>query len=283
MDISLIIPVYREKTTINELIDNIKALKGYSGETIEIIVSDCEPGAATFGEIREPDVLCICSRKGRAAQMNKGALLSRGKALFFLHADTCPPKDALNLIRDTCFRSGYKAGAFSLSIESAHVFLKLVSLFTNLRCFVNRKNAFLEQFSDGCKRLLLIGSDIPSITTCILEKGFESLDTSGCVIVPALDGGFYLIGFRQDTFPGDIFDDISWSTRRVLQQTENKLANQECTFEKLTRLRDMDRFDDICDYYARNGNSGGRKNRTIKFSENNLLEYFDAKDLRTHT
>jgi rSAM/selenodomain-associated transferase 2 len=136
MDISVIIPVYREKTTINELIDNIKALKGYSGEKIEIIVSACEPGA--FREIREPDVLCICSRKGRAAQMNNGALLARGNVLFFLHADTCPPKDALNFILDTCFKSGYKAGAFSLSIGSTHVFLRLVSLVSNLRCLLNR-------------------------------------------------------------------------------------------------------------------------------------------------
>jgi rSAM/selenodomain-associated transferase 1 len=144
---------------------------------------------------------------------------------------------------------------------------------------VRMKNAFSEKFAEGYKRLLLIGSDMPYISNHIIEKGFESLDSSGCVIGPAEAGGYYLIGFRRDTFRTDVFDEIAWSTRGVLRQTENKLNKEECDYVKLTRFRDMDRFDDIRNYYLHHGENGGIRNRTIEFIESNLKQYFEERDL----
>ena len=67
------------------------------------------------------------------------------------------------------------------------------------------------------KRCVVVGSDCPWITAKQLQDASRQKDI---VIGPAEDGGYYLIAANQP--PKTLFEDISWSTGRVLQQTLQK-------------------------------------------------------------
>ncbi|SDS21061.1 TIGR04283 family arsenosugar biosynthesis glycosyltransferase [Winogradskyella sediminis] len=74
-------------------------------------------------------ILLINSKKGRAKQMNLGAKHATGSILYFLHADSFPPKNFDQLIINEV-NKGNKAGCFRLQFDSNHWWLQLASWFT---------------------------------------------------------------------------------------------------------------------------------------------------------
>ena len=56
--------------------------------------------------------------------------------------------------------------------------------------------AFSHAFAHGHRAAVLIGSDLPDLPGDRIEAAFSALARSRAVIGPALDGGYYLIGFR---------------------------------------------------------------------------------------
>jgi rSAM/selenodomain-associated transferase 1 len=49
--------------------------------------------------------------------------------------------------------------------------------------------AFEEAFRQGCRRVVLVGSDIPEVTTRHLEQAFDDLGENDLVLGPSPDGG----------------------------------------------------------------------------------------------
>ena len=58
-------------------------------------------------------------------------------------------------------------------------------------------NAFQYISQQGIHKIILIGSDIPQITHEIINDAFAALDNYDCVLGPANDGGYYLIGLDR--------------------------------------------------------------------------------------
>jgi rSAM/selenodomain-associated transferase 1 len=106
-------------------------------------------------------------------------------------------------------------------------------------------NAFLEVFSTGVERAVLIGSDIPQIDSDLLVDYFEALRTFPMVLGPAADGGYYLIGFQRERFEQSIFTGIEWSTEQVFEQTLNKACSLELSCHVGAELRDIDTIEDL--------------------------------------
>src|SRR5690606_6809573 len=81
-----------------------------------------------------------------------------------------------------------------------------------------RMRRFFEAaFIAGAQRVVLIGSDSPTLPRERLDEAFRKLSTCDVVLGPSDDGGYYLIGCAR---PIDaIFKDISWSTPQVFEQT----------------------------------------------------------------
>ena len=108
---------------------------------------------------------------------------------------------------------------------------------------------FEEQFATGAERVVLIGSDSPSLPVAIVEDAFEQLAKADVVLGPATDGGYYLIGQRkligQSKASRPIFDDIDWSESRVLTQTVERVAACHATLALLTPWYDIDTQDDL--------------------------------------
>jgi len=71
----------------------------------------------------------------------------------------------------------------------------------------------------GFDSLCLIDSDSPTVPTENFEQAVELLSTSEdrVVLGPSDDGGYYLIGMKKPH--RHLFEQIDWSTERVLNQT----------------------------------------------------------------
>ena len=68
------------------------------------------------------NVSLLTSKKGRATQMNLGAKKASGEVLYFLHADTLPPKDFAQSILKA-LQNGSEAGCFQMKFDSDSRFL----------------------------------------------------------------------------------------------------------------------------------------------------------------
>tara|TARA_R110002049_G_scaffold127617_1_gene284431 strand:- start:2984 stop:3613 length:630 start_codon:yes stop_codon:yes gene_type:complete len=105
------------------------------------------------------------------------------------------------------------------------------------------KNAFIDGFKDGYKRIVLIGSDLPDIKSGHLENGLKALETNDVVFGPAEDGGYYLIGLTK--MHDFIFENKPWSKSNLLDQTLTELKQYTINFELLETLNDIDTFEDL--------------------------------------
>lgn len=107
--------------------------------------------------------------------------------------------------------------------------------------------AFAGMFREGKKRVVITGSDIPGMNATILGQAFDALNGSDAVIGPALDGGYYLIGFTEKGFAPGVFRRLAWGTNSVFQETMGKLAQSARTVRVLPQLSDVDCRDDLKD------------------------------------
>ncbi|QJB55133.1 TIGR04282 family arsenosugar biosynthesis glycosyltransferase [Pseudodesulfovibrio sp. zrk46] len=107
------------------------------------------------------------------------------------------------------------------------------------------ENAFREAFFMGYDRALLVGSDIPALTSDIVNHGLEQIESGAAVLGPAEDGGYYLIGFPRGGMVPEVFHDIEWSTDTVAQETRNKLEAADLECRELEHLDDTDTLDDL--------------------------------------
>ena len=127
------------------------------------------------------------------------------------------------------------------------------------------KNAFIDIFSQGYSEVLLIGSDLPDLPGRILEEAFEGLKNNEAVVGPAFDGGYYLIGFRKDTFLAGIFQGIHWGTDTVFAKTMEIFNRNNYRIHVLTKWRDVDRIEDLKALFDRNSNTEFSGSRTMIF------------------
>jgi uncharacterized protein len=112
------------------------------------------------------------------------------------------------------------------------------------------KNAFEEIFSLGYKKVIIIGTDCPELTTGHLEKAFQDLDNFDVVIGPAADGGYYLLGMR--TYCANLFHQIEWSTSGVLSQTLQNATDFGLSVGFLPLLHDIDDKEDWIRFVTEN-------------------------------
>ena len=85
------------------------------------------------------------------------------------------------------------------------------------------------------------------------------------VIGPSFDGGYYLIGFRHDTFLPEAFDGICWSTETVFSETLTIVKNAGRRLYILPRWNDIDTCNDLEDLIERNQNTDFRRSMTFSY------------------
>lgn len=127
--ISVIIPAYNEAKALPGTLQSLYTQPG----CFEVLLVDGGSRDETV-QIAEayPGLRTLRAPKGRASQMNAGAVVARGDWLLFLHADTLLPPNALQMIAHLPGDAG--AGGFRHRFSGRGAGLKLVSWLHNFRC-----------------------------------------------------------------------------------------------------------------------------------------------------
>jgi hypothetical protein len=107
-------------------------------------------------------------------------------------------------------------------------------------------NAFHDLLRRGSDGALIIGTDCLDITSMHLQAAARSLSNHELVILPAIDGGYALIGCRQID-PG-LFRKLRWSTDQVFSQTVANARRLNYRVDTLEAVRDIDRLQDLEHY-----------------------------------
>ena len=105
-----------------------------------------------------------------------------------------------------------------------------------------------DAFAEGAPRAVLIGSDIPGLTSATVVRAFNALKHHDLVFGPAADGGYYLIGmtaagFRRGT--AYLGPSIPWGSPDVLARTLGMVRDAGLTYRLLKTLADVDRPQDL--------------------------------------
>ncbi|GMQ96281.1 MAG: TIGR04283 family arsenosugar biosynthesis glycosyltransferase [Gammaproteobacteria bacterium] len=127
--ISVVIPAYNEERALPQTLDHLFSQPG----EYEVILVDGGSTDATRRIARHyPRVRLVNAPRGRASQMNAGAVRARGDWLVFLHADTVLPENGLARIAE--LPKGIAAGGFRHRFSGRGFGLWFVSLADNIRC-----------------------------------------------------------------------------------------------------------------------------------------------------
>ncbi|MSU64189.1 MAG: glycosyltransferase [Pedosphaera sp.] len=98
--------------------------------------------------------------------------------------------------------------------------------------------AFNDAFKAGCDRVVVIGSDCPTVTADDIESAWQALETHEVVLGPATDGGYWLIGLRRSQ--PQLFTGIAWSTPQVFTQTVRRVESLGLSVHRLQERSDVD-------------------------------------------
>ncbi|MEO1547355.1 MAG: TIGR04283 family arsenosugar biosynthesis glycosyltransferase [Bacteroidota bacterium] len=179
--ISIIIPVWNEAKGIGPLIEHLNVAKSGTGTILEVI---CVDGGSTDGTLQilnSKDVKLVSFEKGRAKQMNAGAREAKGDILYFLHADTYPPKNFDTYILDA-IQSKSVAGCFRMQFDTQNPILRFFAWLSRINHTLCRggdqslfvkKSTFLA--SGGFNESYRIYEDTEFITRLYAENPFTIL------------------------------------------------------------------------------------------------------------
>jgi uncharacterized protein len=108
-------------------------------------------------------------------------------------------------------------------------------------------DAFRRSFDDGAERVLIIGTDSPTLPENVLNAAFDDLHEADVVMGPSVDGGYYLIGLRAEVIlrASSLFDSIPWSGKGVFRHTLDRIERARLQLRVLPGWYDVDTIDDL--------------------------------------
>lgn len=130
MRLSIIVPMLNEAAQLPDLFAH---LLPFQRAGCEIVFAD---GGSTDVSARLAEVAgftVVNAARGRARQMNEGALQANGDVLLFLHADTRLPQGALAHIKHALLMNKSCWGRFDVCIQGKSFMLRIVGHMMNVR------------------------------------------------------------------------------------------------------------------------------------------------------
>jgi uncharacterized protein len=106
-------------------------------------------------------------------------------------------------------------------------------------------NVFDDLLQRDATRIVLIGSDIPTLPLSHIQEAFYHLEDSHCdaVFGPSSDGGYYLVGMH--VLHPELFENIPWSTPSVMAETSAQARKHNLNVALVPSWHDVDDKDDL--------------------------------------
>lgn len=95
----------------------------------------------------------------------------------------------------------------------------------------------------GASKMVIIGSDSPTLPAASIKKAFGLLGRADVVLGPSLDGGYYLIGLKSPC--AGLFKGITWSSPTVFKDTIRNAQKLRKRVALLDRRYDIDEVNDL--------------------------------------
>ncbi len=102
--------------------------------------------------------------------------------------------------------------------------------------------AFAEAFAEHADKVVVIGSDCPTVTARDIRQAWTGLSKHDLVLGPATDGGYWLIGLRKHA--PRLFESIPWSTDTVFRETLKRAKETRLSLHHLRERKDIDTAQD---------------------------------------
>lgn len=119
-------------------------------------------------------------------------------------------------------------------------------------------NAFESTFSQNFLSSIIIGSDVPDITSSIIMDAFNNLENNDVVISPSDDGGYSLLGLKN--MHKELFQNIRWSSKHVLNETLKTINDMKLKLSLLESLNDIDTEEELNVWLSDSVNSNLKEN-----------------------
>ena len=107
-------------------------------------------------------------------------------------------------------------------------------------------NAIKEMLTTSTDGAIIIGSDCLDISCNHLHQAAQALADHELVFLPAVDGGYALIGCTA--IDPRLFHNVSWSSNQVLKQTLTNAERLGYRVSLLETVRDIDTLQDLEQY-----------------------------------
>ncbi|MBA4328349.1 MAG: glycosyl transferase [Polaromonas sp.] len=130
LHLSVVLPVLNEAAGLGAALQALAALRARGAE---IIVADGGSSDHSAALAQAGGALLVHAPRGRALQMNAGAVQACAEVLLFLHADTRLPADADALISEALAGGSRVWGRFDVAITGRPRMLRLIAALMNLR------------------------------------------------------------------------------------------------------------------------------------------------------
>lgn len=127
------------------------------------------------------------------------------------------------------------------------------------------ENAFRLTFIEGYREVLVMGSEIPDLEACIVERAFEALRYDDLVLGPAQEGGYYLMGFKSESFIPEIFQGVQWGTGQILNAIMLAARKRGRTVHVMPRRRDIETVEDLKTLMEESRGMSFESSRTISY------------------
>lgn len=132
LSVSMIVPIRNETPEAAASLADL-ARRGFC----ELIIVDSSRAPVAAGAEGPLRIQRIAAAGSRGACLARAVSEARGDVFFFLHADSRPPENAVELIRDALAR-GASSGSFSLAYANADLRMRWVASWANLRSRILR-------------------------------------------------------------------------------------------------------------------------------------------------
>lgn len=135
IQVSVIVPMLNEVAILPDLLAHLTHRQAQASATVEVLLVD---GGSTDDSVlvaKAAGFRVLHSARGRAQQMNTGAIQANGEYLLFLHADTRLPDQGIEHVLQALARGGW--GRFDVTITGSARMLRVIAWMINRRSRFN--------------------------------------------------------------------------------------------------------------------------------------------------